>query len=138
METELKKVEDSDWDTILQLRNDFYENFYIQKKPLTKKEHYKYLKEQKKNPKFHHWMIIVNNNVAGYIRIKNNDIGIIIGKEFQNKGIGSIALKLAEQKARLLGLSKLVALVKIENESSKKIFEKNGYDLKMIWLEKDI
>ena len=59
-------------------------------------------------------------------------------KEFQNKGIASEALKLAEEKARNLGISKLTALVKAGNEGSKKIFLKNNYELKMYWLEKNI
>jgi len=138
MEIELKTVQNSDWDAILELRNDFYQNFYLQKEPIPKQEHYQYLKEQQANPNFHHWMIMADNKIAGYVRIKENDIGIIVKKDFQNLGIGSISLKLAEQKAKELGLTKLIGLIKVKNLSSEKAFRKNNYELKMLWFEKNL
>jgi len=135
---ELRDVKESDWDLILNLRNNFFNFFYKQKKPISKDEHYSYLKEQKSNPHFHHWMIILNNEVVGYVRIKDNDIGIMIKKEYQNQGIGTIGLNLAEQKARDLGISKLIALIQEENITSQKSFQKSGYKLKMLWFEKDL
>ena len=135
---ELRKAENKDWDLILELRNEFYPNFYKQDKPISKGEHYQYMEKQELNPQFNQWMIEDNNKIVGYIRIFDNDIGVIVKKEYQNKGIASQALKLAEKKAQKLGISKLVALVKIENEGSKKIFMKNDYKLKMYWLEKKI
>ena len=138
MTIQLTKVEKKDWDIILELRNEFYPNFYKQEKPIPKMEHYQYMEKQELNPKFHQWMIEDNNNIAGYVRIHDNDIGIIVKKEFQNKGIASEAIKLTEKKARELGITKLVSLIKVENEGSKKIFMKNKYKLKMFWLEKNI
>ena len=138
MAIELREAEKKDWDLILELRNEFYHNFYKQDKPISKTEHYQYMKKQESNPHFHQWMIEESHKIAGYVRILDNDIGIIVKKEYQNKGIASEALKLAEKKAHDLGISKLVALVKIENEGSKKIFMKNNYKMKMYWLEKNI
>ena len=135
---ELRDVKESDWALILKLRNDFFNFFYKQKKPITKDEHYSYLQEQKSNPHFHHWMIILNDNIVGYVRIKDFDIGIMIKKEYQNQGIATLGLNLAEQKARDLGISKLIALIQEENIASKKSFQKNGYKLKMLWYEKDL
>jgi len=117
---ELRNADRKDWDLTLDLRNEFYSNFYKQERPITKKEHYQYLEKQESNSKFHQWMIEYQNETVGYVRILENDIGIIVKKEFQNKGIASEALKLAEEKARNLGISKLTALVKAGNEGSKK------------------
>ena len=138
MDITLRDVKQADWDFILELRNDFYSNFYQQTKPLLKKEHYEYMEKQKINPQFHHWIIEYQNKMAGYVRIHGQDIGIMVKKEYQNKGVASESLKQLEKKAHQLGVPKLVAMVKVENESSKTIFLKNNYKLKMYWLEKEI
>ena len=138
MNIKLRNAEKKDWDLILELRNEFYSFFYKQERPISKSEHYEYMEKQQSNPKFHQWMIEYENQTIGYVRILENDIGVIVKKEFQNKGIASEAVKLAEEKARNLGITKLIALVKMENEGSKKIFLKNKYELKMYWLEKNI
>jgi len=135
---ELIDVDKKNWDFIMGLRNESYKNFYKQKKPLQKEEHYKYLEKQKSNPNFHHWLISYENKLVGYVRLLDNDVGIMIKNEFQNKGIASQVLKLMEDKSRDLGITKLIALVQLGNESSKKIFLKNDYKLTMYWLEKDI
>ena len=134
----LRDVDRADWDFILELRNDFYSNFYQQNKPLSKMEHYEYLEKQKSNPQFHQWIVENQNQMVGYVRIHGHDVGIMIKKEYQNKGIASESLKQLEKKAHQLGIPKLIAMVKVENESSKKIFLKNDYKLKMYWLEKEI
>ena len=59
-------------------------------------------------------------------------------KEFQNKGFATIALQLTVDKARDLGIKKLIALVAPENLGSKKIFIKNDFKEKLHWLEKTI
>ena len=135
---QLTDVTKSDWNFILELRNSFFDNFYNQDKPIEKKEHYEYLENQNKNSTFFHWIIESNNEKIGYVRILDNDIGIMIKKDFHNKGIATIALQLAEEKAKSLGIDKLIALVKIDNESSKKIFENNDFKLHMYWYEKEI
>ena len=134
----LRDVKRADWDFILELRNDFYSNFYQQNKPLSKMEHYEYLEKQKSNPQFHHWIVEYQNEMVGYVRIHGQDVGIMVKKEYQNKGIASESLKQLEKKAHQLGIPKLIAMVKVENESSKTIFLKNNYKLKMYWLEKQI
>jgi len=128
----------SDWDYIMRLRNKSYENFYLQDKPLTKKEHYAYLKKQKTNLKFFNWIILKNEKEIGYVRLLENDVSVIIDKKFQDKNIGTYTLKLLEMEAKKIGLKKLVALILIKNKQSKKIFLKNDYKLKQWWFEKEI
>jgi len=124
---------------ILDLRNEFYaDSFYQQNKPLTKHEHYDYMKKQEKNPKFHQWMAMDGNNTVGYIRILDSDISILVLKKYHGKGYGTIMLQLVEQEAKNLGIKTLRGLVRTNNESSKRIFEKNYYDLKMLWFEKNL
>lgn len=139
MEIKLQKVKKSDWNYILKLRNfdEFRENFY-QKKTISKSKHFEYLKQQQQNPTFFNWIIFVDGKKAGYIRILDSDIGIIIDKDFQNMGIGTVALVLVENEARKLGLTKLIGKIMIHNKSSEKIFKKNNYKLLMRWYEKEL
>ena len=83
-------------------------------------------------------MIIFNDEIVGYVRLLDSDVGIMLKKDFQNKGIASYALELLEKEAKLLGISKLIAKVQVENISSRKIFEKNNYETKFYWLEKNL
>lgn len=138
MDIELREAYNTDWDEILELRNEFFQFFIEQKSPLSRESHYSYLEEKSKDLHFHHWMIICDQKIAGYVRIKENDIGIMVKKEFQNQGVGSIGLHLAEQKARELGIRKLVAFIREDNISSQKSFQKNDYELKILYYEKEL
>lgn len=139
MEINLKKCTKDNWDFILSLRNDFYKNsLYIQVKPLTKIEHYEYMEKQSKNPNFYQWMAVMDEEIIGYIRILDNAINIMVSKEYHDQGIGSIMLKLLEIEAKKLGITKLIGLVRIDNKGSEKIFQKNDYQLKLNWFEKEL
>lgn len=139
MKIELREVEKKDWDLVLKLRNEFYEySFYEQNEPILKDDHYKYMNEQETNPNFHQWIAFDGKNDVGYIRILDQDINIMVEKEFQSKGIGTAMLNLVEKKALNLGIKKLKAIVIAGNESSKKIFIKNNFKLIMHSFEKEI
>lgn len=135
----LRMVKKEDWDYILKLRNNkkIRSNFYNQH-TISKKEHYSYLEKQEKNPKFFNFVICDNSKDVGYVRLLDNDVSIIVDTDYNHKGIGSKTLKLLELEAKKLGLKKLIGRVMVHNESSKRIFEKNNYFLKMHWYEKDI
>lgn len=138
MTLKLKNIQSQDWEIIRKLRNENFEFFYKQQTPLTKEHHFNYMKKQSGNKNFHHWFIYNNDELVGYIRILDLDIGIIISKQFQRLGYASKALELVEIKAKNIGLSKLVALVMPENISSKKLFLKNNYKLKINLFEKEL
>ena len=83
-------------------------------------------------------MIISEEENVGYVRILDHDVSIMIDEKYQSKGIGQRALELVEIEAKNVGLNKLVGRMMINNESCKKIFEKNGFNLLMYWFEKEI
>jgi len=138
MKTTLRDVSKFDWDYILNLRNENFNLFYEQKKLIQQQEHYDYMKKQFSNPDFHHWIATDGENDLGYIRILNQDISILVEKKFQTKGIGTIMLKLVEEKAKNLDIKKLKAIILPENEISKKFFLKNDYSLKINIFEKKL
>jgi RimJ/RimL family protein N-acetyltransferase len=139
MNITLSSVTKDNWDLIYDIRinKQYRKNFYSQQ-DFSKDYHYSYLEDKEKVATFFHWMILQNNKAVGYIRILDNDISIMIHPKYIGKGIGSQALVLVEKEAKKIGLQKLIGRVMIENKSSKKIFEKNNYALKMFWFEKDI
>ena len=136
---ELRKVNVEDWDFILKIRNEEkYRMYFYEQKKISKEEHYEYLKKMSTNSNFFNWIICYDSKDVGYIRILNEDISIMMDLEFNGKGLGTKALKLVENKARENGIKKLVGKVMIDNEKSKKIFEKNDYKQLMYWYETEI
>lgn len=75
---------------------------------------------------------------AGYVRVLDSDVSIMVEHKFHGKGIGTQALKLLEKEAKKSGIRKLVGRVMIDNEKSKQIFLNNDYKLLMYWFEKKI
>ena len=139
MKIKLIDVNEEHWNFILSLRNAFFEHsFYEQKHAISKDEHYEYMKKQTANPNFHQWVAVNDSLPIGYIRILDHDINIMVDKKFQNKGVGTIMLKLVEEKAKKLGLKKLEARVLIENQNSLKLFQKNDFQIKTNQLEKKL
>ena len=96
------------------------------------------MNKQESNPNFHQWIAFYGKDDVGYIRILDQDINIMVEKKFQSRGIGTIMLDLVEKKALSLGIKKLKAIVIAGNESSKIIFIKNNFKLKMYSFEKEI
>lgn len=139
MDIHLRSCTRNDWDIVLDLRNQFYlGSFVIQDRSLTKEEHYEYMEKQSQNPNFHQWMAIMDNNVVGYVRILDLGINILVVKEYQGRGIGTKMLQLLEDKARKLNIKKLRGLVRADNLSSKHLFQKNNYYLKIYLFEKSL
>lgn len=78
-----------------------------------------------------------NNQPLGIIDVFDFDphhrraaVGIIIERDFQNKGYGTEALKLVIQYAKkTLGLKQLYCGIGIENHTSLKLFQKQGFQI---------
>tara|TARA_B100000029_G_scaffold250436_1_gene247443 strand:+ start:3667 stop:4089 length:423 start_codon:yes stop_codon:yes gene_type:complete len=139
MEIKLREVREEDWDYILELRNHFFKDDFVeQQNVLTKKEHYDYMEKQKFNTDFHQWISTDGEKNVGYIRLLEDDVSIMVDQKFQNEGIGTIMLRLMEKEAKKIGIKKIKALVRKNNFSSEKIFLKNNYQLKTLMFEKEI
>lgn len=139
MEILLRKVQKSDWDFILNLRNkNIFKKYFQNQEHITKKAHYEYLTKQKCNQNFFNWIICYKSKDVGYVRILDNDISIMIKPDFHGKGIGTDAIKLVEVEAKKLGIKYLIGKMMVSNKKSEKIFANNKFKLKMYWYEKDI
>ena len=119
MEIKLREVREEDWDYILELRNHFFKDDFVeQQNVLTKKEHYDYMEKQKFNTDFHQWISSDGEKNVGYIRLLEDDVSIMVDQKFQNEGIGTIMLRLMEKEAKKIGIKKIKALVRKNNFSS--------------------
>ena len=86
---------------------------------------------------YHSYIIYANQDMAGYCFITNYkkrqaydrtaEITIYLKPEFCNRGIGKIALKHMEEKAKANGLKNLIGIISGDNEGSIALFERSGY-----------
>jgi len=132
---DFRKVKRDDWEFILELRNSLFKNFHKQNSPIKLKEHEKYMKTQVKNKKFWQWIITERDRDIGYIRILEEDVSILLKEEFQGKGFGTKALRKLGKQSSIP--RKLIGVIKVENISSIRSFEKAGYKLKTLIFEKE-
>ena len=83
------------------------------------------------------FVILYDGEICGYClftRFKtreaydiSGEVTIYLKQGYLGKGIGSKAIELIEKEAKLAQIHALIALVSSENNSSKRLFEKNGY-----------
>lgn len=114
------------WEYIRIIRNsEEVSHGFIQKSNITTEQQKKYMSVHG-----HTYFIIKLNNIPiGFIGDVENDIRICVHPDYQNNGYGTKAI---------LEFKKLypnsLAKVKIENEQSKRAFEKAGYKVKYLLL----
>jgi len=116
------------WEFIRNLRNmaDVREGF-IEQSTITIDQHEQFMKISSS----FFWICIDNEVPIGYIGIIDNDIRIATHPDYQGLGVGSFMLnEVMKQNPQAQ------AKVKIENEASLRLFEKNGFVKKYYLLEK--
>lgn len=89
------------------------------------------------HPLYRSYFIYNDNSLAGYCILTNHkprqaydrtaEVTIYLKPEFGKKGIGMIALKYLEEKAKTLGLKNLIGVITGDNFGSITLFEKAGY-----------
>ena len=89
------------------------------------------------SPRYQSYAIMSDDQLCGYAlftRFKTREafdntaeITLYLKQGCTSKGIGTVALKFIENKAKMAGMHVLVSLVSSENASSIRLFERNGY-----------
>lgn len=140
----LRNIEKSDCDTILFLRSDKEVNKFIERpehrKTKNKEDALKFIKEineNLENNKSIAWGITLKEDpqIVGTICLwnfsednKTAEVGYDLNPKFQRKGIMNEALKMIiEFGFTKLNLNLIEAFTHHQNESSKKLLEKNGF-----------
>lgn len=96
-------------------------------------------KEDFENPCSRYW-VVLNNKKIGYADIKHNldeetskiggNIGLVLLKEYRNKGIGSIVLKeLIDKAHNEIGLNEVLITTDENNISARRLIESLGGEL---------
>lgn len=122
---QLKKITKSDYRFLyILLRERNPQANISHKKMPTYSEHKKFIMSKP----YSRWYIIKykNKNAGSVYLTKQNEIGIFIKNEFQNRGIGKVTLQLLFKKNPK---SRYLANVSPKNLKSIEFFEKNGFKL---------
>lgn len=116
------------WEFIRCLRNDErVKHGFIQQQHISEDSHLKYME---KYGIFYH-ICLYNKQPAGYCGAINDDIRVAVHPDFQGKGVGSYMIN-----ELMKVYPNAFAKVKVENESSVRLFEKCGFKKKYYILEK--
>lgn len=87
--------------------------------------------------------LIDNEDVIGVVRVRHQEakyaghIGYDISPNYRNKGYGAKILKLALDKALMIGIKKAIVNCRLDNIASKKIIEKNNGELLGVIFDED-
>lgn len=116
------------WEYIRLLRNnDKVSHGFIQKGNITQEQQKNYMSVHGYN----YFIIKYENNLVGFIGDVENDMRICIHPDYQNNGYGTQAI---------IEFNKIYpnsyAKIKVDNEQSRRAFEKAGYKIKYFLLEK--
>jgi ribosomal protein S18 acetylase RimI-like enzyme len=95
---------------------------------------YKTVKDICKNQKDHYFVMEKNNQIIGYSFLRlfgyeNPSFGIVIRKEYTDKGYGTILTKWTINKARKLGYDKVILKTYKENLPAQRIYKKLGFKI---------
>ena len=122
---EIKSVKKNDSEFLYQLLLDREPIANISHKKMpTYNQHLKFLKSKP----YSKWYIIWNNKqrMGSVYLTKQDEIGIVIKKEYQKEGIGKTVLELIIDKNPR---QRYLANIATKNIQSKRFFEKNGFKL---------
>lgn len=118
------------WEFIRQTRN-HRENVqgFVQQHYITANEHAHHMGKNQDN----YWICIDDSgSPMGYIGLINSDIRVAAHPDYKGMGVGTFMVNWLSSK-----FPYAQAKVKVENEASRKLFEKCGYKIKFYLLEKE-
>ena len=114
---------------IRQLRNDpRVVDGFIQSSYITIEQQKEYMK------KYSHcfFVCLIDEELAGYVGVINEDIRVATHPDYQKRGVGKFMLEQIKNK-----FPNALAKIKITNEASLKLFESSGFKVKYYLLERE-
>lgn len=117
------------WENIRTLRNDErVKGGFIHQENITPEAHKDYMTLFGSK----YMVALVDGRFAGYVGSIGGDIRVCVDPQFQGKGVGVHLIE-----AIMGRFPNSYAKVKIENEPSKRLFDKCGFKVKYVIMEKD-
>jgi len=106
------------------LRNDErVKQGFIQQLDITKEQQEVYMQKHAHE----YWVCLCDENPCGYVGVIDGDIRVATSPDYQKLGVGVFMINFLQEKFHK---DEIYAKVKIDNEASKKLFEKAGYKAK--------
>jgi len=140
----IETIEHNHFDFLFECRNnpEIYKYFFSAR-PVVKDDHIKWCNNVINDDSRYVFVINYNDEWCGMVNAtKGHDqiaeVGIYILPDFSSKGIASRALELLEEKLKKDEITKVVARVLIENESSHNFFKRNNYVPHFVQYEKGL
>jgi len=117
------------WEFIRKLRNmEEVKGGFIHQKEISSIEHAEYMLRYNNN----YWVCLVDKNPAGYVGVIDSDIRVATHPDYQNQGVGSFMIN------QIMKIHPAAhAKVKLQNETSVRLFEKCGFRKKYYLLERE-
>lgn len=141
----LRKAALSDLDLYYEWANDpVVRSNSFSSEPIPYENHVKWFNRSLNKDDVHLFVLMEDDVPVGQIRINISDavaeISYSISSEFRGKGYGRkiVSLLIEKIKKEIPGIKTISARVKPDNEASKKVFEKEGFNMKEVVFELDI
>ena len=132
----IRNVNSKDCDIIFEWRNNkLTREMFIKNHEITYQEHLQWFKETLNNPLRYLYIGEIQGKKIGICRFDidkgkiNSDVSININPDFRGKGFGKKLLTAAIKSFETVNQSELTALVKINNNQSKRIFEYANFEV---------
>ncbi len=131
----LRKITTEDCDLIFAWANDpLTRRMSFNNTPIPYEDHVSWFRKKLYDNDCYHYILMHEGSPAGSLRLERSsrniyEISYNIAPEFRGRGLGSLILSLAAEKARqdIPGITGLRGEVKKENTASCRCFLKNGY-----------
>jgi RimJ/RimL family protein N-acetyltransferase len=128
MSVSLRPVERSDWQFILDIRNEpDVRNSSFTNEIIDRETHFEYMKKLDLNKDVYQRIISYYNEPVGYVKVIDNDVSYMIRKEFRGRGLSQIFSTLLYNELKEFGIKKVHGSIKIENEKAINLAKKMGY-----------
>jgi RimJ/RimL family protein N-acetyltransferase len=124
----LVKNDEKYYDFIRELRNANHNDGFVEDVNITTEQQKEYMKKHKDN----YYVCLYNNDPVGFVGSIDGDIRVAVNPSYFGKGIGQFMI---QELMKIFPES--YAKIKVDNKTSKKLFEKCGFKEKYIIMELD-
>lgn len=129
----LRSVKKSDWQFILEIRNQKEVRMACHDTTIIEyTTHEKYMQKLENDPNCYHWIVKLDDEDVGYVKLINGEFGYMVKDGYRGKGIGKKIFSLVFEEAKKRKMKSLHGIIKIEQSIPYKVATKMGFVQKKI------